>query len=87
MKKSSRLRLFLAMLTVSAAILLTGCHGTGDTAAFDVPEEFDTSGNYEITFWAKNDTNIRQTEIYNKAVADFEALYPNIKVNVRFYTN
>ena len=26
---------------------------------------------YEITFWAKNDTNKRQTDIYKKAIEDF----------------
>ena len=63
--------------------LLTGCHGTlvpldgsqpSTTAKpFDVPEEFDTSRNYEITFWAKNDTNINQVNIYKQSIAAFEA--------------
>lgn len=56
-------------------------------AGITVPEEFDTSRNYEITFWAKNDTNKTQTEIYKKAIADFEALYPNITVNLNLYTD
>lgn len=43
--------------------------------------------NYEITFWAKNDTNKRQTDIYKKAIEDFEAIYPNITVNLRLYTD
>ena len=43
--------------------------------------------NYEITFWAKNDTNKTQTEIYKKAIEDFEELYPNITVNLRLYTD
>ena len=54
---------------------------------FLVPEEFDTSRNYEITFWAKNDTNVTQTRIYEKAIEDFQKLYPNIKVNLRLYTD
>lgn len=66
--------------------LLTACHGSKGLAAFEVPEEFDTSKNYEITFWAKNDTNKTQTEIYEQAIADFEKIYPNIKVNLRLYT-
>ncbi len=41
----------------------------------------------EITFWAKNDTNIDQVNVYKKAIADFEALYPNIKVNLKLYTD
>ncbi|MBD5468378.1 MAG: extracellular solute-binding protein [Lachnospiraceae bacterium] len=52
-----------------------------------MPEEFDTSRNYTITFWAKNDTNKTQTDIYERAIAEFEQLYPNIKVNLRLYTD
>ena len=44
-------------------------------------------GSYEITFWAKNDTNKTQVDIYKQAIADFEALYPNITVNLRLYTD
>ena len=52
-----------------------------------MPEAFDTSRQFEITFWAKNDTNKTQTEIYKKAIADFEALYPNITVSMKLYTD
>ncbi|MDO4344508.1 MAG: extracellular solute-binding protein [Eubacteriales bacterium] len=65
----------------------TGCHGAKEQTVFEIPEEFDTSKTYEITFWAKNDTNITQTRIYEKAIDDFEALYPNITVNLRLYTD
>ena len=64
-----------------------GCHGAKETLAFEMPEEFDTSKKHEITFWAKNDTNRTQVDIYEKAIADFEALYPNVKVNIRLYTD
>ena len=67
--------------------LLSGCHGTQTHNAFTIPEEFDTSRNYEITFWAKNDTNMTQVDIYHKTIEDFQALYPNIKVNLRLYTD
>ncbi|MCM1101668.1 MAG: extracellular solute-binding protein [Clostridium sp.] len=66
---------------------LTGCHGKEGLKAFTVPEEFDTGREYEITFWAKNDTNKTQTMIYEQAIADFEEMYPNIKVNLRLYTD
>ncbi len=66
---------------------LCGCHGARGMDAFSVPETFDTSRDYEITFWAKNDTNITQVSIYEKAIADFEVLYPNIKVNLQLYTD
>ena len=68
-------------------VLLTGCHGSRDSSAFVIPAAFDTGRDYEITFWAKNDTNKTQTAIYEKAIADFETLYPNIKVNIRLYTD
>ena len=54
---------------------------------FAMPESFDEARQFEITFWAKNDTNRNQTRIYEKAISDFEALYPNIKVNIRLYTD
>ncbi len=75
------------LLLLFAALLLTGCHGSKGLADFTVPEEFDTSRDYEITFWAKNDTNRTQVDIYEKAIADFESLYPNIRVNMRLYTD
>ena len=76
-------------MTAAAMIcgLLTGCHGSRGSAAFAVPESFDEGKTYELTFWAKNDTNKTQTKIYEKAIADFEALYPNITVNIRLYTD
>ncbi len=67
--------------------ILTGCHGREGLEEFVMPEEFDTSRDYEITFWAKNDTNKTQTDIYNQAIQEFEKLYPNITVNLRLYTD
>lgn len=72
---------------LSCALSLTGCHGSRGMKEFTVPEEFDVSHNYEITFWAKNDTNKTQTDIYRQAIADFQDLYPNITVNLRLYTD
>ena len=70
-----------------ALLLLTGCHGKQEQKVFEIPETFDTTRNFEISFWAKNDTNMTQVEIYKNAIAGFEALYPNIKVNLRLYTD
>ncbi|MGX8703432.1 MAG: extracellular solute-binding protein, partial [bacterium] len=67
--------------------ILSGCHGREGIAEFQVPETFDETKNYEITFWAKNDTNKTQTQIYEKAIQDFQKLYPNITVNMRLYTD
>lgn len=76
------------LLMVLCAFSLTACHGSQETKeAFAVPDEFNTSQEYEITFWAKNDTNKTQVAIYEQAIEDFEALYPNITVNIRLYTD
>ena len=77
----------IMLLLVLACGLLTGCHGSRSLGAFEVPETFDTSRTYELTFWAKNDTNKTQTEIYESAIAEFEALYPNVTINLRLYTD
>ena len=78
----------LAVLSLGAGLLtLSGCHGSKALPEFSVPADFDASENYEITFWAKNDTNKSQTDVYQKAIADFETLYPNIKVNMKLYTD
>lgn len=66
---------------------LTGCHGSKALPDFTVPAEFDSTRDYEITFWAKNDTNKNQTDVYKKAISDFEKLYPNITVNMKLYTD
>ena len=80
-------KLLSIFLILSMTLTTIGCHGSKERNTFEVPENFDTSRNYEISFWAKNDTNITQVEIYEKAVADFESLYPNIKVNLKLYTD
>ncbi len=79
--------LVVALCTILATGLLTGCHGAKVGNSFEIPEEFDESKNIEISFWAKNDTNKTQTEIYNKAIEDFQKLYPNVTVNMRLYTD
>ena len=79
---------WIALLLAAVVLFsLSGCHGSREKAAFVIPEEFDTSRDYEITFWAKNDTNMAQVNIYKQAIADFQALYPNITVNLRLYTD
>ena len=75
------------LCSLSLLIVLTGCHGSKGLEAFEIPEEFDTSRQYEITFWAKNDTNKTQSRIYVQAIDEFQKLYPNIHVNIRLYTD
>ncbi len=85
MKPKRILALFL--LSLSCLLLFSGCHGSRERSVFQIPERFDDSREYEITFWAKNDTNKTQVKIYEEAVEDFEKLYPNIHVTIRFYTD
>ena len=81
-----RICAFLCALCLLCAGL-SGCHGSVQRKEFSVPDSFDTSRNYEISFWAKNDTNITQVQIYEQAIRDFEALYPNITVKLKLYTD
>lgn len=87
--RSAAFRKILALALSLACVLalFSGCHGAQERVAFQVPEEFDTSRNYELTFWAKNDTNMVQVNTYKQAIAEFEALYPNIKVTLKHYTD
>ena len=76
-----------ALVMAIALSSASGCHSRRRTAEFKTPESFDTGRSYSVTFWAKNDTNKNQTRIYEKAIADFEKLYPNIDVTLRLYTD
>lgn len=80
-------KLATLLLAVTATLSLTACHGSKGLEAFTVPDSFDENTNYEITFWAKNDTNKTQVQIYKDAIAEFESFYPNIKVNMKLYTD
>ena len=87
------------LLATVLLLTLTACHGrrvqrteeSGEAPAassiYQIPDSFDTSRNYEITFWAKNDTNMTQVNIYKQAIEGFQAIYPNITVNLRLYTD
>ncbi len=70
-----------------SSLMLSSCHGRKQLPAFEVPDGLTQGKHYEITFWAKNDTNVSQTRIYQKAIQDFQALYPDITVNLRLYTD
>ncbi len=79
--------LALALLLVLCLPVLSGCHGSRKVGTFEVPQALDGTRDFELVFWAKNDTNKTQTEIYQKAIDAFQALYPNIHVNMRLYTD
>lgn len=82
----------LALLLLGC-LLLTGCHGhlVSDerkiAEQYTLPENFDTSRNYELVFWCKSDTNKYQTATYQKAIEDFQHLYPNVHITLRIYTD
>ena len=76
----------IGIITINL-IYLTACHKANSINAFQLPTEFDTSREYEISFWAKNDSNITQKNIYQRAINSFMELYPNIKVTMKSYTN
>lgn len=81
-------RLFALVLAVAMALsMFAGCHGQVERHEFAVPENFDTTRNYELVFWAKNESNINQKNVYEQAIADFEALYPNVSITMRLYTD
>ncbi|MCL2125787.1 MAG: extracellular solute-binding protein [Oscillospiraceae bacterium] len=79
--------LLLIAALFACLVVFCGCHGSRGLNEFVIPDSFDVTRKHEITFWAKNDTNKTQTEIYRKAIADFETLYPNISVAMRLYTD
>ena len=80
-----KLSLFLVLILLLP--VLTACHGSQQREGFAVPSSFDDQQPIELIFWAKNDTNKTQTLIYEKAIHDFEELYPNITVRMRLYTD
>ncbi len=89
-RKGVRRRVLSAVLAclmlMFLPISLVSCHGSKELAVFSMPDGLDPEKEYNITFWAKNDSNPTQVEIYNKAVEDFESLYPNIHVTLKRYS-
>ena len=77
----------LFIFALALSLLLCSCHGAIEHVKFEIPEVFDENKQYEISFWAKNDTNLTQVAIYEDTIRAFEEIYPNIKVNLRLYTD
>ena len=78
----------ISVLTVIANLgVLCACHGRIYIPNFVLPDTFDMSVHHDLTFWAKNDSNPTQRRIFENAIADFEALYPNITVEISHYTS
>ena len=87
MKKSMKKRITAIVLLVGLLLTLTACHGKQKSVSFAVPDHFDDTTPIEIVFWAKNDTNRTQVEVYRQAIEGFQKLYPNVTVNMRLYTD
>ena len=88
MRKCKLLSAFLAILLIASTFLsLTACHGLVALPEFSVIEDFNPDEPIEITFWAKNENNRNQQKVYRDAVADFQKLYPTIKVNLKLYSD
>ncbi len=80
-------KLLVLVLVCASLLSLASCHGN-ELPPFAMPEGgLDPSRTYEITFWAKSDSNATQTNIYRRAIEEFEALYPNIKVKLVVYSD
>jgi len=87
-RKKTRSRAWILWTLLLLGLLtLAGCHEGKRRARFDVPRELDAGRDFEIMFWAKNDTNKTQADIYQNAARQFETYYPNIHVTIRLYTN
>ncbi len=77
----------LLLVTLLLALTLFSCHGIEEKSAFEIPESFDDTKEYNITFWAKNENNSSQRDVYKQAIESFEAIYPNIHVTIKHYTS
>ena len=76
-----------AIVLVTLALLLVSCHGVEEKIAFEIPNDFDDTKEYNIVFWAKNENNSSQRDVYKQAIEGFEAIYPNIHVTIKHYTS
>ena len=86
MRMLTKVVIFIIILSISLSTLAS-CHKATRLDEFKIPASFDEGEQYEITFWAKNDNNLTQRDIYLKAIEDFQKIYPNIKVTMRSFYN
>lgn len=80
-------KLLCIFIVAVVTLSLAACHGSNARESFDIPDTFDESKTYEISFWAKNENNENQRAVYESAIAAFEELYPNIDVTIKHYTD
>lgn len=66
---------------------------TGTTSGIVIsPEDLreigiDENKEYNLEFWAKNDSDVTQQNVYKKAVESFNEYYPNIHITIRNYSD
>ena len=78
--------LLVAMMLIGMMGALAGCNNGGNKVApdFVMPEGgFDTTKEVTITFYHQMGAQLQ--EILNTAIADFNKIYPNIKVEHKTY--
>ena len=84
-------RILSALLVISlltcALLSLSSCHTARQMKGFSIANGFDASAEYEISFWAKNEGHDAQADVYRDAIKRFNEYYPNIKVNLKIYSN
>ncbi len=86
MKKRIKAGAFLIAIACLMTVL-SACHGKIDRASFTLPDALDESRPIEITFWAKNDSNEAQKNIYKQAIEAFESYYPSVTVHLKSYSD
>lgn len=80
-------RIIIIVLFLAAILSLSSCHGRRNIPNFICPDEFDSSREYTISFWAKNDSNPVQRRLYEQAISEFNEIYPNIHVEITHYSS
>ena len=83
-----RKKILSLLFTLVLILVLGSCHrGSNRLASLNLPETFDETREYNISFWAKNDGNTEQVRVYNEAIEKFEKIYPNINVEIRHFSS
>lgn len=78
--------LLCAVMLLLSVLTLCSCHKGIKSESFVIPDGIGDEP-IELTFWAKNDSNLDQVNTYKAAIARFEALYPNVTVKLVSYSD
>ena len=88
-------KILISSLSILSILVLASCHGRlvpkgsitkkePEKITFD---DFDESKNYNISFWAKNDSNQVQVKAFNDAIVKFNTYYPNVHIEIKNYAD